>query len=160
MKTVSRLFVGLIVASGLVIHSGCGKEKVDVPKTSPVSIKIAYQGKAVEGANVTLVPQEQSGRGASGVTDATGVAKMALPGLADGAMPGKYRVTVSKVDTAQSGSGLSAEEYYKQQSGKTSAAPSAPKQILPAKYLSAESGKLECVVTDQPNQVFEFNLTD
>lgn len=160
MKTASRLVVCSVVALGLVVSAGCGKPKVDVPKTYPVSIKIAHRGKPVEGASVTLVPQAQSGRGASGVTDAGGVAKMGLPGLAEGAAPGKYRVTVSKVEGAQGNAATTAEEFYKQQESNPAAAPSSPKQVLPAKYLSAESGALECTVTEQPNQVYEFNLTD
>lgn len=32
--------------------------------------------------------------------------------------------------------------------------------LLPLKYLSAESGGLECVVKEQQDQLFEFNLTD
>ena len=71
MNTAFRFVVYSVVVAGLVICPGCGgKSKVDVPKTYPVSIKIAYRGQPVEGANVTLVPQAQSGRGASGVTDA------------------------------------------------------------------------------------------
>lgn len=160
MKTVSRLLVYSVVATGLVFFPGCGKPKPEAPKTHPVSIKIAHRGQPVEGANVTLIPQEQSGRGASGVTDANGVAKMGLPGLADGAVPGKYWVTVSKVEGVQSDPNMSAEEFYKQQSSNPAAAPASPKHLLPVKYLSAQSGGLECVVTEQQDQVFEFNLTD
>lgn len=160
MKTASRLLVYSVVALGLVICPGCGKPKAQVPKTYPVSIKIGYHGKPVEGANVSLLAQEPSGRGASGVTDANGVAKMGLPGLADGAVPGKYRVTVSKVETAQSDPNMSAEEFYKQQKTNATAAPSSPKHLLPLKYLSAQSSGLECTTTEQKDQLFEFNLTD
>jgi len=78
MRTATRLWVYSVVAAGLAFCPGCGKPKPEVPKTYPVSIKIAHRGQPVEGANVTLVPQGQSGRGASGVTDASGVAKMGL----------------------------------------------------------------------------------
>ncbi len=161
MKTAFRLLACSAVAMGLVISSGCGKPKAEVPKTYPVSIKIAYRGKPLQGANVTLVPQGQSGRGASGVTDANGVAKMGLPGLADGAVPGKYSVTVSKVEGGQSDSSTSAEEFYKQQKGDPAGAPASPKHSLPAKYLSAQSSGLECVVKEQQDQqLVEFNLAD
>jgi hypothetical protein len=159
MKTV-RLLVHSVVALGLVFCPACGKPKAEVPKTYPVSIKIAYHGEPVDGANVTLVPQGQSGRGASGVTDANGVAKMGLPGSADGAVPGKYWVSVSKVEGAQSDPNMSPEEFYKQQSSDADAAPASPKQVLPAKYLSAQSSGLECEVTQQNDQRFEFELTD
>jgi len=160
MKTVSRLLVYSVAATGLAFFPGCGEPKPEVPTTYPVSIKIAHRGQPVQGASVTLVPQQQSGRGASGVTDAGGVAKMALPGLADGAVPGKYWVTVSKVEGVQSDPNMSAEEFYKQQSSEPSAAPSSPKHLLPVKYLSAQSGGLECEVKEQQDQLFEFTLTD
>jgi len=160
MKTATRLLSYSIVATGLVFFPGCGKPKVEVPPTFPVSIKIAQSGQPVEGASVTLVPQGESGRGAAGVTDASGVAKMGLPGLADGAVPGKYWVTVSKVEGVQSDPSMSAEEFYKQQESKPAAAPSSPKHLLPVKYLSAQSGGLECTVQEQQNQLFEFDLTD
>ena len=160
MKTASRSLVYLLVATGVAFFSGCGKPKVEAPTTYPVSIKIAHRGQPVEGASVTLVPQGQSGRGAAGVTDANGVAKMGLPGLTDGAVPGKYWVTVSKVEGVQSDPNLSAEEFYKQQSSNPAAAPASPKHLLPVKYLSAQSGGLECAVTEQQDQLFEFNLTD
>ena len=79
MKTTSRLLVCSVVATGLLFSQGCGKPKVEAPKTCPVSIKITHRGQPVEGASVTLIPQEQSGRGAAGVTDGSGVAKMGLP---------------------------------------------------------------------------------
>jgi hypothetical protein len=160
MKTTSWLLVYSVVATGLASCPGCGKPEAEVPKTYPVSIKIAHGGQPVEGASVTFVPQEQSGRGASGVTDANGVAKMGLPGLADGAVPGKYWVTVSKVEGAQSDPNISAEEFYEQQSGDPAAAPASPKHLLPMKYLSAQSGGLECEVKEQQDQLFEFDLTD
>lgn len=161
MKTVFRLLVYSVLATGLAFCPGCGKSKTDVPKTYPVSIKIAHRDQPVEGASVTLLPQEQSGRGATGITDANGVAKMGLPGLADGAVPGKYWVTVSKVEGTQSDPNMSAEEFYKQQSSQSTAAPASPKHLLPAKYLSGQSGGLECTVQEeQQDQLFEFNLTD
>jgi hypothetical protein len=161
MKTTSRLLLYSVVATGLAFCPACGEPEAEVPKTYPVSIKIAHRGQPVEGASVTLVPQGQSGRGASGVTDANGVAKMGLPGLVDGAVPGKYWVTVSKVEGAQSDPNMSAEEFYKQQSSDPAAAPASPKHLLPLKYLSAESGGLECPVKEQQDQqLFEFNLTD
>lgn len=160
MKTATRLLVYSVVATGLAFFPGCGKPKAEAPATHPVSIKIAYRGQPVEGANVTMVPQGASGRGAAGVTDASGVAKMGLPGLADGAVPGKYWVTVSKVEGVQSDPNMSAEEFYKQQSSNPAAAPASPKHLLPLKYLSAQSGGLECEVKEQQDQTFEFNLAD
>jgi len=162
MKAISTRFFVLVAASmlGLVLSSGCGKARTAVPKTYPVSIKITYHGQPVEGATVTLVPQDQSGRGASGITDTSGFAKMTLPGLAEGAVPGKYWVVVAKVEGSQNITATTPEEFYKQQQSGASGVPTSPKHLLPAKYLSAQSSGLQCEVTEQENQVFEFDLTD
>ena len=60
------------------------------------------------------------------VTTRTGLSEAlmacGLPGLADGAVPGKYWVTVSKVEGTQSDPNMSAEEVYKQQSSNPAAA--------------------------------------
>lgn len=163
MNTVSRAVVHSAVLLGLVLYTGCGKQQADIPKTYPVSIKIAHKGQPVEGANVMLVPQDASGKGASGTTDASGVAKMGLPGLAEGAIPGKYWVSVSKVAGTQSDPNISAEEFYQiyeQQGGNADPAASGPQHLLPVKYLSAQSAGLECVVEEKDDQLFEFDLTD
>jgi hypothetical protein len=160
MKTVFWSLICSIVALGVAVFPGCGNQKPSVPKTYPVSIKVTYRGQPVAGANVTLVPQAQSGTGAAGATDATGVAKMALPGVADGAIPGKYGVTITKVESTQSDPNMSPEEFNKQQKAKSTATPSSPKHLIPVKYLSPQASRLECEVTDKADQVFEFNLAD
>lgn len=163
MSAVFRASVHSGIVLGLVLCTGCGKQQAEVPKTYPVSIKIAYKGQPVDGANVMLVPQDASGKGASGITDASGTAKMGLPGLAEGAVPGKYWVSVSKAAGTQSDPNISAEEFYQnyeQQGGNADPAASGPQHLLPVKYLSAQSAGLECVVEEKNDQLFEFDLTD
>lgn len=160
MKTASRWAAWVMFGVGSVIWLGCGKPAVDAPQTYAVSIKITYHDQPVSGANVTLIPQVQSGRGAAGLTDDSGLAKMGLPGLTDGAVPGKYWVSVSKVESAQVAPNVSADEFYAQQTTSEDAPPSSPKQLLPTKYLGGQTGGLECEVKEQPDQTFEFSLTD
>jgi hypothetical protein len=159
MKTASCLLVGSVVTLGLVFCTACGNQKAAGPKTYPASVKILYRGQPLEGANVILVAQDPSGRGASGTTDANGMAKLGIAGQGEGAVPGKYAVTVSKIEGGQaSNPNQTQEEFYKQQKSGSTAAPSSPKQALPAKYLSAQSSGLQCEVTEKADQVFEFNL--
>jgi len=157
-------FRRLSFLSGCVIAlfvTGCGGEKKDIPKTVPVTIKISYHGQPLAGANVLMVPQESGARGASGVTDANGAAEMALPGLTKGVVPGRYRIAVSKVESSAIDAATSAEEFYKaKQQAAGDPAASAPKQVLPVKYANAQTSGLECTVTEDPNQVFEFTLSD
>lgn len=151
------------VALGALLCASCGEKKAEAPETVPVSIKIVYKGSPVEGASVTLAPKGTDGRGAAGVTNASGVAEMALPGLAPGAVPGDYWVGVSKVTGGTSDPNLSPEEFYaaqeKEQAGGDPSA-SGPQHMLPKKYISAQSSGLECTVTPTPGQTFEFELTD
>lgn len=152
------LLLGCVVA---LLVTGCGGQKKDIPKTVPVTIKISYHGQRLAGANVLMVPQESGVRGASGVTDANGAAEMALPGLTKGVVPGRYRIAVSKVESSSIDAATSAEEFYKaKQQAAGDPAASAPKQVLPAKYANAQTSGLECTVTEAPNQVFEFTLSD
>jgi len=144
-----------------VVATGCGGQRKDIPKTVPVTVKLTYQGQPLASANVLMVPEDSGGKGASGVTDANGAAEMGLPGLTKGVIPGRYRIAVSKVESGSVASATSAEEFYKaKQQAAGDPAASAPKQVLPKKYANAQTSGLECTVTEAPNQVFEFTLSD
>jgi len=160
---VPRAILLLLLCLVVLTVPGCGGKKKEIPKTVPVTIKITYHGQPVENANVVMLPQDRDGRGASGTTDATGAAVMELPGLTKGVVPGRYRVTVTKVESGAGATATTPEEFYKaqeQQQNAANPAALAPKQVLPAKYANAQTSGLECTVTEAPNQVFEFNLTD
>jgi hypothetical protein len=165
MKTPCWSLVYGGVALVALLCGACGEPKAEVPDTVPVSVKIIYKGSPVEGASVTLAPKGEGGRGASGTTDANGVAEMGLPGLTQGAMPGEYWVGVSKVAGTTSDPNLSPEEFYAAQEAEAQSGgdPSAsePAHSLPKKYISAQSSGLECVVTEEAQgQTFEFELKD
>jgi hypothetical protein len=155
-----RLGYGVLALSALLCVS-CSSQKADVPKTYSASIKITQNGTPVEGATVTLVPKEATGRGASGLTNASGVAQMALPGLTEGVVPGDYWVGVSKVKGEAADASMTPEQFYQAQEERSGdPAASGPEHLLPKKYLAAQSSGLECVVTEQHGQTFEFDLTD
>ncbi len=161
MKTRSFRMVFGVLALGALLCVSCSEQGVEYPQTYPVSIKIVYNGEPVQGATVTLVPKETDVRGASGLTDAGGVAAMGLPGLTDGAMPGEYWVGVSKVAAEAIDPNMTAEEFYaSQEDASDDPVASAPQHVLPQRYIAAQSSGLECVVTEEPDQFFEFELTD
>lgn len=81
----------MLVGSMLV---GCGGQSY--PPTSPVSGTVTLDGKPVEGATVTFVPNDSKLRPAAGVTDSSGKYTLTSFRSGDGAMPGEYKVTVSK----------------------------------------------------------------
>lgn len=140
----------------LVTCWGCGGD--GIPKAYPVSGVVTYQGKPVEGAEVTFSPavEDPKARAAGGKTDAQG--KFTLKTYYDpthelgGAILGDYLVTITKKEA-----GASQEEMMKaMQSGKPVPM---PKDLLPAKYaLPQQSGLKQTVSASTPECKFE--LTD
>jgi hypothetical protein len=76
--------------------SGCGPRTSHLPKTVPATGIVTLDGKPVEGAQVVIIPAKEGVTGASAITDASGrFALRAFPEK-DGAIPGDYKVQVSK----------------------------------------------------------------
>ncbi len=80
----------LLVCCGFLV--GCGKPGLG---TVPVSGKITVDGSPMEGVMVVF-DSGQSGRAASGITDAQGMYTLTTEVSGDGALPGSYKVAVSK----------------------------------------------------------------
>jgi hypothetical protein len=94
-----RLLVGLALLA-LGGTPGCGPK---LPATVPVSGSVRLSGKPLAEATVVFVADHAGSPGgkavATGLTDASGrftlVTRVGLAGLAEGAVPGTHRVTVS-----------------------------------------------------------------
>ncbi len=88
------LVVGALVSAAVGCGGGTGFEK-----PVPVTGKVVFQGKPVDGAMVTFLSKaEGTGRSASGQTAADGSFSLTTFKTGDGALPGDYIVTVSKVE--------------------------------------------------------------
>ncbi|HPU08024.1 MAG TPA: hypothetical protein PLO20_15935 [Thermogutta sp.] len=157
-----RIAAVLTLVAVTIAIAGCGQKKGVSFKTVPVTIKLTYKGQPLDGANVQMYPLDPNGRGATGKTDANGAAVMRTFGdagaMAEGAIPGKYKIIVTKVDVPQVSENINYEEYSKQQAEQNPYA-SAPKPLLPTKYSSPQTTPFECEVKDGPNE-FSFELTD
>ncbi|MDB5391796.1 MAG: hypothetical protein JWM11_7442 [Planctomycetaceae bacterium] len=136
-----------ICCLALIFNSmGCGGS--GLPETVSVTGTVSYQGKLVEGAQVVLNNNDPAGKSAAGVTDAQG--KFSVQTYLDpthqatGAIPGQYKVTVSKLEKNT----LSSEEMMKNAASGTK--PAVPKQLLPEKYSSLAT-------TDLPAEVKKGN---
>jgi hypothetical protein len=81
-----------VVVCGLaaVLVTGCGGPGVDM---ATVNGKVTVAGQPVKDITVTFTPE--SGRPATGVTDANGNYTLSSFSAGDGAMPGKYTVAFS-----------------------------------------------------------------
>jgi len=71
--------------------SGCGMAG---GRTAAVSGKVTYKGKPLANADVSFSPIEPNGRAATGRTDGSGKFTLGTFGVSDGAILGKYRVSV------------------------------------------------------------------
>jgi hypothetical protein len=141
-----RLTAPLALAA-IALVSGCGKAGMG-RATFPVTGVVTMGGKPVEGALVQFTPAagEAGFAGAQTQTDAEGAfdVSVMLEGGKEsqrGLPAGEYRVSVTKMEYA----GAAAIDRP-------------PKNVLPAKYQSAESTPLTATVTADGENHFEFPL--
>lgn len=143
-----------------VVTTGCGGDS-GFPKTYPVTGKVTVSGKAIEGALVTF--QRDSGKeNAIGTTDKNGEFTLTMFQPGDGAVPGQYRIAVTKptpgttssttLPPGQIGSPDLPADYGpppENQGG----GPSGPKSEIPAKYSNDTNSGLRATIVAGPNNV-------
>ena len=91
LGTIIRRLI-LVLACGALVLPGCAGEEEAFGKRFPVSGNVTYNGQPLEKGTISFVP-DGKGAGASGTVE-KGVYKLSTGGEADGALPGKYKVTV------------------------------------------------------------------
>ena len=150
-------FRGIVVGmlAGLVcFSSGCGSEKKgNREPTFPVTGKITYKGRPIEGADVTFYCKEKD-RSAFGRTDSEGAFKLTTFASNDGAVPGKHVVVVTKVDVPPPTkiADISDPAYQPPKEGQSTSPPA--KKLLPARYMDVKTSDLIAVVNgDGPNDM-------
>jgi hypothetical protein len=82
----------------IILMTGCGGSNLppDMPKPYPTTITITQDGQGLEDAAVTLLPQGGSTWYAGSRTNAQGAAQIMTQGQYPGAIPGKYKILVTK----------------------------------------------------------------
>ena len=169
--TLSTSFARVSTFSAAVamtfVASGCGGG-AEVPDTAPVSGVITLDGAPVEGANVTFTPssQDPEAKPAYGTTDANGKYTLATTvpgGKADGAVPGKHRITVTKIkaaETTDNGSGeYGTDSYVPAGATGVPQEDTGPEYIVPQRYGSKGTSGLEATVEASGENTFNFDLT-
>jgi hypothetical protein len=148
---------GLLLTS--VALAGCGSgAPAGARPTKPVKVTVTYNGKPVEGATITFVFQGTEPISANGKTDAQGVAKMKTYIEGDGAVLGKHKVLVMKVETT--GETPSVDQNspdYKPPTGNEP--PPQIKHLVPAKYGEFAKTDLTAEVTGGTNDI-KLDLKD
>lgn len=151
--------VSLACLLSVACLNGCGGAKVDPnrPKTVAVKGTVHYKGQPVEGATVTFMAQTSKEKGATGQTDAKGEFRLMTFAPGDGAMPGNYRVKVSKTELKPR---VSEEQLKKLQTAGQPTPPPIEMELLPKKYKSESTSGLTAEVKDKGDNSFSFDLTD
>jgi len=87
MRTVCSLVV--------LFTAGCGgySQRAHIENVVPAAGTLTYQGKPLEGYQVTLLPTDGR-RPATGITDAAGKFTLGTNNVGDGAPPGTHRVAI------------------------------------------------------------------
>lgn len=139
---------------------GCGGGASDLDRvpTHPVTGVVTLNGTPVEGAQVTFNPEARDGRGAFGLTDAEGRYELATFEAGDGAVAGKYIVTMAKYDTPPAPEGEVSEEEYVPPEAGGGAAEAPPKNLLPDQYRQMHTSNLRAEVKEGDN-TFDFALS-
>jgi hypothetical protein len=110
---VPRNLLALFVLTAVVLPlSGCGGEQLPpgMPPPVPTEIIVMQGGSPLSGAVVRLHPVDGSPWTAGGRTDASGTAVVITADRFRGAVPGKYKITVSKTESPQPGAPLPSGE--------------------------------------------------
>jgi hypothetical protein len=160
----------------LAMLAGCPMATEPKLDTVAVSGMVTLDGQAVGGATVTFKPKAPDGRAAVGVTDAAGRLTLTTLQAGDGALPGSYAVSITKIaapevvpppGTPGQGGGPSPEQKAKMQgamkmkAGAEGQKPStaAPKNELPDKYASPETSGFTAEVKKGEKNEFTFAMT-
>jgi hypothetical protein len=143
-----RSLLGLLFCAALpLVLSGCGKGH---PGLVPVTGTVTYRGQAVEGARVMFMAAEATSGNtpaANGKTDAQGRFSLMTFVPGDGAVPGNYRVLITK-----------REEMPDPQQPKSPY--KITRDLLPTRYGNPSRSGLKVEVKAGQTNDFEFKLTD
>ncbi len=172
MNTMT-LRAGLVLAvGGAALACGCGQSGADRPATYAVTGKVTLDGNPVEGAAVSFVASGE-GKSAAGITDASGTYQLSTFGGNDGAVPGQYKVKITKYkgeggEVAPGGitgpiddGGQHPDDYdgAPEVGGASEGPPGLPENELPANYADPNMSGLTATVTENAAQnVFDFEL--
>lgn len=142
----------------LTLIAGCGGDAADKslakrPKTFPCSGSVKFKGQPVARATVVFAPDPggtPTSVAASAMTDASGnFVLKAYPPL-NGAVPGKYRISITKMEPAiSSPAGPNAHD---------APPPPPPKSLIPESYADPLASGLKADIPDGGRDNLHFDL--
>lgn len=152
MKTLLQYAGCVALALSVCGCMGGPAEDKDRPKRTQVSGTVTFKGEPVEGATVTLSPLTHN-NAAMGITDAAGKYKLTTFGDNDGAVPGDYKVTVTKLEKVAGTQPAPGEPGYDPNPKETK-----PKHLLPEKYADISKSDLTANISETAKTDLDFKL--
>lgn len=158
-----RLFATL--ASLIVMSLGCGDDG-GIATRYPVSGKVTYKGAPIKKASINFIPNDPEGRPAGGKIE-DGQYVLTTVDSNDGAIPGKYKVTVDDRELDRDAMRASADAEAKKKGVDYVVIPQhlqagalkKMKSSLPGKYQIASTSDLEVEVKNASNTL-DLELKD
>lgn len=142
------------LAAILALAAGCDQSDPNRPKTYPVSGTVTYNGQSLADANLNF--QHAAGSASAfAKTDETGRYELMTFEQGDGAVPGDYKVAITKYPAPPTIAVASVGDYVPPDNRARSPA----KNMLPRKYSNPKSSGLTATVTEGSNTV-DFKLAD
>jgi len=141
----------------LLLAVGCGgTDDGNRPPRVKTSGTVTHSGQLVEGATVLFSPAAGQGHAATGLTDAKGQFRLTTFQAQDGAVPGTYKVTISKYDMSTANPDL--EDDLALEMRPDSDKLVGPTPLLPVEYSEIDSTPLTQEVTSGAPNEFKFDL--
>lgn len=148
---MNKSVLAICTATVCLLVMGCDAGSSN-PPTSHVTGKVTYKGEAVEGATIKFQPSDPAAKIANATTGADGTYALSTFETGDGAMPGKYKVSVRKLVPVEQGV---------QKDGEHAGEPAyVNKDMLPKKYVSSDNSPLEFEVSASGDNTYDIELTD
>lgn len=147
----------LVATMGIVLAIGCG-DTTGLAKRYPVSGKVTYKGQPVEKGRISFIPATADANPATGQIE-NGQYTLTTLTPNDGAIPGKYKVTVlaQEIDDSQMKAIAKGGQFH--HDAAYAKAIKTAKAVVPSKYALAETSGLEREVAAQSNR-FDIDLPD
>jgi hypothetical protein len=150
MARSHTVWLAVSFAALVLAGSGCGGRNA---KPVPVEGVVTFNGEPVKGATITFLPDGDGGVQAVGRTGSNGVFRLMTFTSGDGAIPGSYKVVITKTEPPEGAIQLDPKKpdemmknYYKMMGGPHNMASKPQKSAFPTTYGDAAKTPLKCRV--------------
>lgn len=158
-KLLNFFALGIVCCLFAVSCSKAPERPADMPAPQPTVVYVKQDGKALEKASVTLIPADPSNNRwfAGGETDSGGKAIIYTLSKYNGAVPGRYKVTVGKTETLGGNSTFvdpneDPEGYAKMMENSAKAKPPETFDLVDPKYGSESTTPEEAEIVAGKNE--------